>query len=241
MALVSRSCGRRRLPQQQTPPQTPPAQPPATPPATPAQPPKPATGGFENLPAQQAPQTPPARAPQLEAPRQAPIVPKPTNGRVVSGIEFRGARRTPQETLKAQIFTKAGDIYSEDTLRRDYMLLWNTGKFDDITLETEDTAEGLVVRFILTERRVIRAIHYQGNKSISESEILDRFKERKVGLTVEQQYDPGRVQRAASVIKDYEAERGHQYATVDPQIEQQPPSALNLTFVVNEGSQGQSR
>jgi outer membrane protein insertion porin family len=160
---------------------------------------------------------------------------RPTNGRVIAAIEFRGARRTPQDTLKAQIYTKAGDIYSEETLRRDYMLLWNTGKFDDITLETEEAPEGLIVRFILTERRVIRSIHYTGNKSISESEILDRFKERKVGLTVEQQYDPGRVQHAASVIKEYEAERGHQYATVDPQVEQQPPSSLALTFVVNEG------
>ncbi len=226
--------------QQQAPPQTPPAQtpppqtPPAQPPATPAQPPKPATGGFESVP-QQQPQTPPARAPQLEAPRQAPVAPPPVGGKVIAGIEFRGARRTPQDTLKAQIYTKTGDIYNEETLRRDYMLLWNTGKFDDITLETEEAPEGLIVRFILTERRVIRSIHYTGNHSISESEILDRFKERKVGLTVEQQYDPGRVQHAASVIKDYEAERGHQYATVDPQVEQQPPSSLALTFIVNEG------
>ena len=224
------------------PPQTPPAQQPQTPPAQqpqtpPAQQPKPATGGFESVPTQQQQrqQTPPARAPQLETPKTATPVPVPINGKVIAGIEFRGARRTPQDTLKAQIYTKTGDIYSEENLRRDYMLLWNTGKFDDITLETEEAPEGLIVRFILTERRVIRSIHYNGNKSVSESEILDRFKERKVGLTVEQQYDPGRVQRAASVIKDYEAERGHQYATVDPQVEQQPPSSLSLTFVVNEG------
>ena len=155
---------------------------------------------------------------------------------MIAGIEFRGARRTPQDTLKATIqFTKVGDLYNEDNLRRDFMLLWNTGKFDDIKLETEQTPEGLVVRFILVERRVIRSIHYQGMHTISESDLLDRFKERKVGLTVEQQYDPGRVQHAAEVLKDMEAEHGHQYATVDPQIEQMPPSSLALTFVVNEG------
>ena len=48
------------------------------------------------------------------------------------------------------------------------------------------------------------------------SEILDRFKERKVGLTVESQYDPNKVQRAAVVIKEYLAERGRQFATVGP-------------------------
>ena len=218
---------RAQTPQQQTPPQTPPAQPPA-------QPPKPAPGGFENVPTPQSTQPP---QPRLEAPKQAPSAPRPTSGRVIAGIEFRGARRTPLDTLKAQIepYVRGGDIYNEESLRRAYMVLWNTGKFDDITLETEDSPDGLVVRFLLTERRVIRTIHYQGMKSVSESELLDRFKERKVGLTVEQQYDPGRVQHAAQVLKDYEAERGHQYATVDPQIEQQPPSSLTLTFVVNEG------
>jgi len=234
---------RAQTPQQQTPPQTPPATPQAQPPATPqaqppttppAQAPKPAPGGFENVPTQQTQPKPP----QLETPRQAPATPQqPGSGKVIAGIDFRGARRTPQDTLKAQIeaYVRTGDIYNEESLRRAYMVLWNTGKFDDISLESEDSPEGMVVRFILTERRVIRSIHYNGNKSITESEILDRFKERKVGLTVEQQYDPGRVQHAATVIKEYEAERGHQYATVDPQVEQQPPSSLSLTFVVNEG------
>jgi outer membrane protein insertion porin family len=215
------------LPQLQA--QTPPQQQ-QTPPAQPPKPP--ARGGFENV--QQAPTT----QPRLENPKPAaPTAVRPVNGKVVAGVEFRGARRTPQETLKAQVepYVRGGDIYNEEALRRAYMVLWNTGKFDDITLETEDSADGVIVRFLLTERRVIRSIHYTGIKSISESEILDRFKERKVGLTVEQQYDPGRVQHAATVIKEYEAERGHQYATVDPQVEQQPPSSLALTFLVSEG------
>lgn len=78
----------------------------------------------------------PAQQPQLEAPRQAATPQRPVNGRVIAGIEFRGARRVPQDTLKAQIYTRVGDIYNEEQLRRDFMLLWNTGRFDDIRLET---------------------------------------------------------------------------------------------------------
>ena len=79
------------------------------------------------------------------------------------------------------------------------------------------------------------AIQYEGIKSVTVSEILDRFKERKVGLSVESQYDPNKVQRATVVLKEYLAERGRQYATVDPQIRQIPPSSLEVTFNVNEG------
>ena len=119
------------------------------------------------------------------------------------------------------------------------MALWNTGRFDDIRLETEPGRTGLIVRFVVTERRVIRSINYEGIHSVTVSEILDRFKERKVGLSVESQYDPNKIQRAAMVLKEFLAERGRQYATVDPQIEQIPPSSLKVTFNVERRSQGQ--
>ncbi len=115
------------------------------------------------------------------------------------------------------------------------MALWNTGKFDDIRLEREPGQFGWVVRFIVTERPVIRTIKYEGNKSISVSEILDRFKERKVGLSVEQQYDQNKVQRARVVIQEYESERGHQYATVTPEVHRVPPSSLEVVFKIDEG------
>src|SRR5581483_179653 len=93
----------------------------------------------------------------------------------------------------------------------------------------------LIVRFVVVERPVVRSIKYEGAKSVTVSEILDRFKERKVGLSVESQYDPNKVQRAAVVLKEFLAERGRQFATVDPQVRQIPPSSLEITFNVNEG------
>ena len=184
------------------------------------------------------PQTPPAatqkpgfEAPAAEAPKQA------TNQveNIVEAIEFRGSRRVPQESLRAMIFTHKGDKYDPEAFRRDFISLWNSGRFDDIRLEAEPGKFGWIVRFILTERRVVRTIKYDGNKSITVSEILDRFKERKVGLSVESQYDPNKVQRAVVVLKEYLAERGRQYAEVTPQIRQIPPSSLEITFRVNEG------
>jgi len=141
----------------------------------------------------------------------------------------------PQDTLRALIFTKRGDKLDEDSIHRDFMALWNTGRFDDIRVEREAGKTGWILRFIMAERRVIRSIKYDGNKSVSNSEILDRFKERKVGLSVESQYDPNKVQRARNVLQEYLAERGRQFATVDADLRQVPPSSLELTFKINEG------
>jgi outer membrane protein insertion porin family len=174
---------------------------------------------------------PAAGAQQLETPQAA----QPSQGQAVEAIEFRGSRRVPQDTLRALIFTKRGDIFNQEAMQRDFMALWNTGRFDDIRLEVEDGATGLIVRFVVTERRVVRSIKYEGTKSVTVSEILDRFKERKVGLSVESQYDPNRVQRAAVVLKEFLAERGRQFAAVEPQVRQIPPSSLEVTFNVVEG------
>ena len=150
----------------------------------------------------------PGQKPVFEQPTPAAEAPKPAAvENIIEAIEFRGARRVPQDTLRAQIFTKKGDRFDEDALHRDFMALWNTGRFDDIRLEREPGTTGWVVRFVLVERRVVRSIKYEGVKSLTVSEILDRFKERRVGLSVESQYDPNKVQRATNVLKEYLAER----------------------------------
>jgi len=202
-------------------------------PTAPAKSPSP----FESVPQAPAAKSEPAK-PVFETPKPAPeaAAAKPAETKdVIEAVEFRGSRRVPQDTLRAIIFTKKGDRYDEEALHRDFMALWNTGRFDDIRLEREPGAFGWIVRFVLTERRVVRSIKYDGLKSITVSEVLDRFKERKVGLSVESQYDPSKVQRAVNVLKEYLSERGRQFATVEPEIRQIPPSSLEVTFRVNEG------
>jgi outer membrane protein insertion porin family len=190
----------------------------------------------EQAPAQPAPQPVKPAEPKVETAQPAqPVQSGAPPEDIVEAIEFRGARRVPQDTLRAQIFTKKGDKFDEETLRRDFMALWNTNRFDDIKLEREAGKTGWIVRFVLTERPVIRSIKYEGNKSITMSEILDRYKERKVGLTTESQYDPNKVQRARNVLQEYEAERGRQFAKVTPEIRQLPPSSLEITFKIDEG------
>ena len=171
----------------------------------------------------------------FEAPKPGEPVKPAEIQDVIEVVDFRGARRVPQDTLRAMIFTKKGDKYDPETLHRDFMALWNSGRFDDITLEKQQGKFGWIVTFRLTERRVVRSIKYEGIKSVQVSEILDRFKERRVGLSVESQYDPNKVQAAAIVLKEFLSERGRQYATVEPEIRQIPPSSLEVTFKVNEG------
>jgi outer membrane protein insertion porin family len=161
---------------------------------------------------------------------------------VIVRIEFHGNRRIRKETLKARMFTREGDILNEESLRRDFMALWNTQFFEDVKLVLEDAPLGpngeerKVVVFELRERPIIRRIQYQGLHSVSESDILDRFKERKVGLTVESQLDPTRIKRGQVALKELLAEHGRQFAKVTPMYERIASSnAVLLIFKIEEG------
>ncbi len=173
--------------------------------------------------------------PLLALPQQAP------GGQqyIIQRIEFIGNRRIQRDTLLARIFSRPGDPYNEEAVRRDFQALWNTQFFEDIRLEVEDSPDqpnGKIIVFYVQERPIIRRIEYKGNKSITESDILDAFKDKKVGLSVESQFDPTKIKRAEVVIKGLLAEHGRQFATVKPTYERiAATNAVKLVFNIDEG------
>jgi len=154
---------------------------------------------------------------------------------VVAEIVIHGNRRIPAETIRARMFTKPGDVYDQAALERDFNSLWNTGYFDDLRIEREQTSKGWIIHVYVKEKPTIREIKYTGLSSVSQSDVLDKFKEQKVGLTQESQYDPTKVKHAEVVIKQLLASHGHQFATVTSEVRPIPPAAVSLTFVVKEG------
>lgn len=154
---------------------------------------------------------------------------------LITEIIIHGNRRIPADTIKARIFTHAGDVYDPSGLERDFNSLWNTGYFEDIRFEREQTPKGWRIHVYVKEKPTIREINYSGLSSVSTSDVLDRFKERKVGLSVESQYDPTRIKKAEVAIKDLLAEHGRQFATIRSEVRPIPPAAVGITFVVKEG------
>jgi len=154
---------------------------------------------------------------------------------VISRIEVHGNRSIPAETVRAHIFTRPGDIFDQAAVERDFNSLWNTNYFEDIRFEREATSKGWVLHVYVKERPRVKDISYLGINAISKSDILDRFKEAKVGVSPESQYDPTKIKHAEVVIRQLLAEHGHQFATIRTEIRPIPPASVGVTFVVREG------
>ena len=157
----------------------------------------------------------------------------------IARIEFYGNQTYPRDMLLARVFSRPGDPYNPEALRRDFHALWNTGYFSNIQLIVRDSRtekNGKVVMFWVVERPVIREIKYVGNHSVTESDILDAFKHAKVHLSLDDRFDPTVVKRASVVIKALLAAHGRQFATIRPTYTKIPAAnAIALIFHINEG------
>jgi outer membrane protein insertion porin family len=171
-----------------------------------------------------------ARAQEAAAPQQG----QPSS-ETIDQIRVVGNRRIPKETILARLFTHPGDLYDPISIERDFNSLWNTGYFDDLRIEREDTEKGIILDVFVREKPNIREINYKGMSSITQSDVLDRFKKEKVGLTVESQYDPAKIKHAETVLKQMLAEHGHQFATIRTEVKTIPPASVQVNFNIKEG------
>jgi len=164
---------------------------------------------------------------------------------VVDSLDIVGNRRVESDTIRVGISTNPGDPYSVEAVRRDVRSLWNTGFFDDVRSEVEDSPSrpnGKIVIFIVEEKPMVASIDYKGIKSMSEPNIRAALKNQKVELSVGSLFDQAKVKRATAVITQLLASHGHPAATVNSIFERKPSSnTVALVFTVDEGPKDQKQ
>ncbi len=168
--------------------------------------------------------------------QNTPAAPAASTPQTLCQPQVIGNRRIPKESVLARLFSHQGDLYDPAVIERDFNSLWNTSYFENIRIERVDTSKCVQLVIYVQEKPTIREINYKGLNAVTQSDVLERFKKAKVGLTVESQYDPTKIKRAEVVLKDLLAEHGHQFATIRTEIKTIPPAAVALTFNIKEGA-----
>ena len=109
-------------------------------------------------------------------------VPNPNR---IEEVRIADNRRIPSDTIRYNLQTKVGDQFNINVIRRDIKTLFALQFFDDIRVDVEDGTKGKIVIFVVKEKPLVRSIKYEGAKSITNSEILDKMREKKIGLSQE--------------------------------------------------------
>jgi outer membrane protein insertion porin family len=158
--------------------------------------------------------------------------------RLVENVDVIGNRRLRKDDILYYIQTRAGDPYNEAQVQRDYQTLLSLTFFDKTATRvfTENGARGGVnVIFEVKELPIIRDLTFDGLKSVQESDVLKAFRERRVGVSKENIYDPVKIRNAQRVIKELLSESGHPNAVVEVETEEVSATSLAVNFKVSEG------
>src|SRR3989441_7164095 len=156
--------------------------------------------------------------------------------RLVENVDIIGNRRLRKEDIIYYIQTRAGEPYNPAQVERDLQAILALGFFDkvDTRVTVEDGPRGGVnVTFFVKELPIIRDIQFEGLHSVSESDVLKAFRERRVGVSKEAIQDPVKVKNAERVLKELLAAKGHPNAVVTANIEAVSATSSAITFVVN--------
>jgi hypothetical protein len=152
----------------------------------------------------------------------------------IERVLVRGNKRITEDTVRFYIKSQRGQTFDKVNLALDVAALKNTDFFDDVKVDVTDGDTGKIITFAVIERPLIRSIEFVGNRSFSQSEILDALKEAKTGLTVNGQFEYRKLRAAEDVLHALMARHGKPNGTVRIEIERVPPNNIRLRLIVNE-------
>ncbi|HEX9902288.1 MAG TPA: outer membrane protein assembly factor BamA [Acidobacteriota bacterium] len=154
---------------------------------------------------------------------------------VIEKIEIVGNDRVTQETILYYLTAREGDLLNEEQLRRDFRVLWTTGFFSDIKIEKLPGGRGEVVRLIVKENPVVRAITYRTGKKVKEEDITNKLKEKDEYILPYSYYSPSKLQRVQSTIQDLLVEKGLMAGKVDISESPKGKNEVEVVFKIDEG------
>ena len=111
----------------------------------------------------------------------------------VTAIEIRGNKRIELPAIAGRLTLKPGDPYTPENVRGQIKILYETGFFEDVQVETESGAGGVALAFLVREKPFITEIVFDGNKELSDDKLKRRSRSRAKPFSISRR--PKRVRR----------------------------------------------
>ncbi|MCJ7565540.1 MAG: outer membrane protein assembly factor BamA [Candidatus Aminicenantes bacterium] len=154
---------------------------------------------------------------------------------LIEKITIVGNERVTPETVMFYLSAREGDYYSDELLKKDFMVLWSTGFFSNVRIEQSSGAKGKIVKIYLEENPVIKTIAYKTGKKVKEDDIVNKLKEKDEYVLPYSYYNPHKIQKITKTIEDLLAEKGLHAAKVDVETSKKGKGEVDIQFKIDEG------
>jgi outer membrane protein insertion porin family len=145
------------------------------------------------------------------------------NAEIIENILVIGNNKVSRDTVLFYMKSKPNEIYQADILKSDFKTLWETGFFENIRIETEDSSRGIIIKVIVKENLFISTIIYKTGKKIKKDDINSKLQENGVSLSPYSYFNPAKLKKVEKVIKSMLVEKGYNegQVSIDSKTENQ--------------------
>ncbi len=150
---------------------------------------------------------------------------------LVRKVSILGTKAISENVISNKIKTRSGAEFEQKTINEDIERLYSLGYFNDITVDVDETEDGVNVYFIVKEKPVLKEIKFKGNEKIKDN-ILLRQMESSVGEIASDR----KLKHDLEAIKKYYEKKAFPNARVDYELlaDQQAGQAI-ATVEIDEG------
>ena len=150
-------------------------------------------------------------------------------GVLVDQVRVEGARRSEPESVRRVIEQQEGAPLSARVVREDLRRIFALKLYQDVRVELSEEAGAWVLRYVVTEKRLVRAVRYEGNSEVSEEDIAEVVDVRPFSLL-----DLPKVNQNAEKIKELYIEKGFFLAEVTWDVVDAEDNQADVVFRVVE-------
>jgi outer membrane protein insertion porin family len=147
----------------------------------------------------------------------------------VSRVAVQGNRRIEEAVVLAAVGLRRGESITPEKIRRDLKAVYATGFFEDVVVELVDHDDGVMVRFVVTEKPAVREVRLQGNKKINEDDIREVLDVR--AFTV---LNEARIVDNVQKVRDLYVDKGFYLAEIEPVYEPVGTDQVDVVFNITE-------
>lgn len=155
---------------------------------------------------------------------------------LVTEIQVRGNRKIDTFAILAKVRSETQRPLDQEQVREDLKAIYQMGFFEDVTISTEETAEGVRLIFMVEEKPFLIDIQLAGNDEL-DTETL----EEKISIKPQTFVDYQQIKENAERLRKHYEESGYYGAGVLPFLKTVDEDKVALTFYIEEGNQAKIR
>jgi len=148
----------------------------------------------------------------------------------VGEVVIEGNRRVETSAVRSVLSVQPGQEVSAELIDRDIRAIYKLGRFADVSAELEERGGVKTLVYRLTERPLVRAVKFSGNKEFN----LERL-QGLVTLKTPNIYSPRVVEQSVEAIKKAYVEEGFYAVEVAPKVDVDEDYEATVTFDIKEG------